>query len=50
MILKVDQKPISTVEEAKNAMEKCSLEKGVLLQVKAPNTGTSYVLLKTAAS
>jgi serine protease Do len=50
MILKVDQQPVKTVAEAKSAMEKGSLEKGVLLQVKAPEAGTTYVLLKSAAS
>ncbi|HEV2948639.1 MAG TPA: Do family serine endopeptidase [Gemmataceae bacterium] len=50
LILKVDQQAVKTVTEAKSAIEKGSLEKGVLLQVKAPDAGTTYVLLKSAAS
>jgi serine protease Do len=50
LILKVDQQAVKTVPEAKSAIEKGSLEKGVLLQVKAPDAGTTYVLLKSAAS
>jgi serine protease Do len=48
LILKVDQQPITTLSDAKKALEKCPLEKGVLLQVKVPQTGISYVLLKSA--
>ena len=47
MILQVDQKPVTKVEEAMTALEKSSLDKGVLLQVKAPEAGTTYVLLKS---
>jgi serine protease Do len=50
MILKVDQQAVTTVEETQKALEKSSPEKGALLQVKAPDAGTSYVLLKAAAS
>jgi len=50
LIQKVDQQSVQTVEEAKSALEKGSLEKGILLQVKAPEAGTTYVLLKSAAA
>jgi len=48
MILKVDQQSVATVPEVQKAVEKCSLAKGILLQVKAPKTGISYILLKSA--
>lgn len=50
MILQVDQRPVTKVEETMSALEKSSLEKGVLLQVKAPEAGTTYLLLKSAAT
>jgi serine protease Do len=46
LILKVDQTHVKNVVEARKALEKGSLEKGILLQVKDPQTGTSYVMLK----
>jgi serine protease Do len=49
LILKVDQHSVQTVEETKSALEKGSLEKGILLQVKAPEAGTTFVLLKKPA-
>jgi len=49
LILKVDQTRVKTVEEARAALKKGSFEKGVMLQVKTPKGGTTYVVLKTAA-
>jgi serine protease Do len=46
LISKVDQQPVKTVEEAKKALDKGSLEKGLLLQVRTAHGGSSYVLLK----
>jgi serine protease Do len=48
MILKVDRQPVTTVADVQKALEKSSLEKGVLFQVKAPESGVSYVLVKSA--
>jgi serine protease Do len=48
VILKVDQQSVTTVAEAQKALDKGSLEKGVLLQVRTPHDGTNYVLLKSA--
>jgi serine protease Do len=48
MILMVDRQPVTTVADVKKALEKCSLEKGVLLQIKVAQTGVSYVLIKSA--
>jgi hypothetical protein len=47
LILKVDQTRVKTVEEARAALKKGSFDKGVMLQVKTPKGGTTYVVLKT---
>jgi serine protease Do len=49
LVLKVDQQPVKTVQEVQKAMDKASLEKGVLFQVRTPQGGTTYVLLKAAS-
>jgi len=49
LILKVDRQSVSTVAEVQKAMEKGSLESGWLLQVRSPQGGTTYVLLKASA-
>jgi len=46
LILKVDQLKVTTVAELQKALDKGSLEKGVLLQVRTLHNGTTYVLLK----
>src|SRR5262249_47228722 len=46
LILKVDQQRVKTAQEAVSAVDKGSLEKGVLFQVRTPQGGTTYVLLK----
>jgi serine protease Do len=46
LIQKVDQKPVQTADEAQAALEKASLDKGVLLQVRIPDVGTTFMLLK----
>jgi serine protease Do len=50
LILGVDQLKVKTVEEVRTALEKGSLEKGVLLQVRTPHGGTTYVLLRAPSS
>jgi S1-C subfamily serine protease len=50
VILKVDQQRVRTVEEYQKAVEKASLDEGVLLQVRTAPGGTTYVLLKAPAS
>lgn len=50
LVQKVDGGRVKTVAELQKAMEAGSLEKGVLLQVKSPQAGTAYVLLKGNAS
>jgi len=46
LILRVNQMRVRTVEEARKAFDGSSLDKGVLLQVRTPKGGTSYVLLQ----
>jgi serine protease Do len=50
VILKVDRQRVTTVEEFRKAVEKASLDEGVLLQVRTARGGTTYVLLKAPAS
>jgi serine protease Do len=46
LIEKLDQKPVKTAEEVQAALDKASLDKGVLVQVKTAQNGTSYLVLK----
>ncbi len=50
VILKVNQQRVKTVEEFQKAVEKASLDEGVLLQVRTAPGGTTYVLLRAPAS
>jgi serine protease Do len=50
VVVKVDQKPVKTVAAAEAAIEKGSLEKGLLLQVRTAENGTNFVVLKAAPS
>ena len=47
LILQVDGKPVKTVAEVQIAFDKSSLAKGYLLQVRSPQGGTMYVLVKS---
>jgi serine protease Do len=46
LIAKVEKKSVTSASEAKDAVDKGSLDKGILLQVKTPAGGSAYVLLK----
>jgi serine protease Do len=46
LVVQIDQQPVKNMDDAQKVLAKASLEKGVLLQVQSPKTGTSYVLLK----
>ena len=46
VIVKVEKKAVESADEAKTALEKASLDKGVLLQVQSPQGGTRYVVVK----
>jgi serine protease Do len=47
LILKADQHAVTSLTDLQMILEKASLEKGCLLQVRTPQGGTSYVLLKS---
>jgi serine protease Do len=49
LVRKVDRKPVKSAAEFKEAVEKASLDKGVLLQVESPEGGMSFLLLKQVA-
>jgi serine protease Do len=46
LITKVEKEPVKSATAAKEAIDKASLDKGVLLQVESPQGGTGYILLK----
>lgn len=50
IISRVDNVKVTNVAEARKALEKASLEKGVLLQVQYPENGTGYVMLQSNLS
>ncbi len=47
LIVKADQQAVSSVADLQKILEKASLDKGCLLQVRTPQGGTTYVLLKS---
>jgi serine protease Do len=47
VIVKADQQAVSSVADLQRVLEKASLEKGCLLQVRTPQGGTTYALLKS---
>jgi serine protease Do len=49
LIRKVDRQPVKSAAAFKEALEKASLEKGVLVQAESPDGGTNFFLLKAAA-
>lgn len=48
LITKVNNKPVKSAKELREAVEAASLEQGVLLQVQTPQGGANYVLLKSS--
>jgi serine protease Do len=49
LVRKVDRKPVKSAAEFKAAVDKGSLDKGLLLQVESPRGGMSFLLLKARA-
>jgi serine protease Do len=49
LVTRVDQSAVKSAADARDAMQKASAEKGVLLQVRSPRGGTDYVLLRPTA-
>jgi hypothetical protein len=50
LITRVDQTAVTSATEAREALNRASLAKGILLQVRTPQGGTNFVLLQAAAS
>jgi serine protease Do len=50
VVTKVEKKAVTSAKEFKDAIAAASLEQGVMLQVKSPQGGTAFVLLKSAAT
>lgn len=48
VITKVDNTPVTSAAAAREALEQASLQKGILLQVRSPRSGTNYVLLQAS--
>ena len=46
LIVKADKEPVKSAANLKEAVEKGSVKKGVLLQVQTPQGGTNFVMLK----
>lgn len=46
VILKINNQAVTTAGQARDAIANASLAKGILLQVRSSNTGTSFVLLQ----
>jgi serine protease Do len=49
VILKADRKPVTSAKALQEAVAGASMDKGVLLQVRTPQGGSSFVLLRTGA-
>ncbi len=49
IITKVDNVAVNSAQEAQNALEKASLEQGVVLQLQYPDSGVGYVMIKSSA-
>jgi serine protease Do len=50
VVTKVDRQPVKSASAFKEALEKASLDKGVLLQTESAEGGTGYFLLRAAAA
>jgi hypothetical protein len=50
LVTKVDKKPVTSAKAFHDAVEATPLDKGALLQVKTPQGGVAYLLLKPTAA
>ena len=48
LITRVDQATVTNAATAREALDKASLQKGILLQVRAPQGGANFVLLQAS--
>jgi len=49
LVVKVDNAAVHSAQEAKQAMERASLQKGILLQLKTSDRAVAYVMLQEAS-
>jgi len=50
LVTKVERQSVASASELKEKLDKASLDKGVMLQVRTPKGGVTYVLLKSNAT
>jgi serine protease Do len=50
LITRVDREAVATAAAAREALNRASLQKGILLQVRAPQGGVNFVLLQAAGN
>ena len=50
LVTKVEQQAVTSADELKEKLDKASLDKGVMLQVRTPRGGVTYVMLKSETS
>ncbi len=50
LITQVNRHAVASAAETQEQLDKANLDKGILLQVKSPRGGTSFVLLRKAAT
>jgi serine protease Do len=50
LVTKVEQQPVTSAEALKEKLDKASLDKGVMLQVRTPRGGVTYVMVKSEAT
>jgi serine protease Do len=48
LITRIDKQPVQSAQDARQLVEKGSLEKGLLLQVQTPQGGTTFVVVKSS--
>ena len=50
LIVKVEHQAVGSAQTAQETLKKASLEKGILVQVRSPQGGVNYLLLKASAA
>jgi hypothetical protein len=46
LITKIEKEPVKSAAGLKEALDKSSIQKGVMFQIENPQTGVSYLMLK----
>jgi serine protease Do len=50
VVTKVEQQPVTSADTLKEKLDKAALDKGVMLQVRTPRGGVTYIMLKSDMS